>query len=36
MMDSIEAYRQFLKSDPWAEWDGMETDQQKGLPAPGL
>ncbi len=35
-MESLEAYRAVLKSDRWTEWEGMETDQRKGVPAPPL
>lgn len=33
-MDSIQTYRQFLKSDAWEEWSKMETDQRKEMPPP--
>ena len=33
-MASMETYRQFLKSDRWDEWAGLETDQRKQIPPP--
>ncbi len=33
-MEPMEPYRKFLKSDRWAEWEGLETDQRRGVPAP--
>jgi SagB-type dehydrogenase family enzyme len=33
-MESMETYRQFLKSDRWDEWAEMETDQKKKIPPP--
>jgi SagB-type dehydrogenase family enzyme len=30
----MEAYREFLKSDRWEEWQNDETDQKKGMPPP--
>jgi SagB-type dehydrogenase family enzyme len=32
--ESMENYRKFLKSDLWDEWEKIETDQRKGVPAP--
>jgi len=33
-MESMEVYRRFLKSDRWAEWEAVETDQRRGIPPP--
>jgi len=33
-MMSIEQYREFLKGDLWGDWDSLDTDQRKGVPAP--
>jgi len=33
-MDSIQTYRQFLRSNAWEEWDKIETDQKKEMPPP--
>lgn len=33
-IESVVAYRKFLKSDLWEEWDLIETDQRKGIPPP--
>lgn len=33
-MSEIEKYRRFLKSDLWSRWDGIETDQRKGIAPP--
>ena len=33
-IESMSAYRKFLKSDLWEEWDRIETDQRKGIPPP--
>jgi SagB-type dehydrogenase family enzyme len=34
IMESMETYRTFLKSDRWDEWAETETDQKKQLPVP--
>ncbi len=33
-MEPMGPYRKFLKAELWTEWEGMETDQRKGVPAP--
>jgi len=33
-MESMETYRQFLKSDLWDAWTKLETDQRKQIPPP--
>ncbi|MCX7017119.1 MAG: SagB/ThcOx family dehydrogenase [Candidatus Sumerlaeota bacterium] len=33
-MDAIEAGRRFLEAGPWGNWQGLERDQQRGIPAP--
>lgn len=33
-IESMQAYRKFLKSDLWEEWERIETDQRKGIPPP--
>jgi len=35
-MDEVQMYREFLKSTRWTEWEGMSTDQRRGVPAPPL
>jgi SagB-type dehydrogenase family enzyme len=30
----VTAYRKFLKSDLWDEWEQIETDQRRGIPPP--
>lgn len=33
-METAETYREFLKSNRWDEWEGVSTDQRRGVPAP--
>ncbi len=33
-MESMGPYREYLKSKRWTEWEGLDTDQRRGLPAP--
>lgn len=33
-MESSPAYREFLKATVWELWDGLETDQRRGVPPP--
>lgn len=35
-MLSIEKGMNFLRADMWSQWDTLETDQKKGLPAPAV
>ena len=35
-MPSIETRRQFLKPREWSEWDALDRDEAKGVPAPPL
>ena len=35
-MKTTEEYREFLRGDLWGEWDDLERDQQKGIPAPPM
>jgi len=35
-MESVKDHRRFLKNAYWREWDGMERDQQMGVPPPPL
>jgi SagB-type dehydrogenase family enzyme len=35
-MASIQARRQFLKPREWSEWDALDRDEAKGVPAPPL
>ena len=35
-MDSIELGRKFLEAGPWGNWQGLERDQQRGIPAPPI
>ncbi|HOG47566.1 MAG TPA: SagB/ThcOx family dehydrogenase [Anaerolineae bacterium] len=35
-MESMDSYRALLKSERWTEWEGLETDQRQGAPAPPL
>ncbi len=33
-MEDWKSYRKLLKSDQWEEWQRLDTDQRKGVPAP--